>query len=306
MTTQIHRSMPRVAMGLAVLAFVWAGVATAHGPDGTLSEPAYEQMRAMAHDLDGLARHANDQAQHQGIWFYGHDRDFRRSIANFARRASQFHARMDQYRTAPWQVDDELRGLLRDARAVQYRLQRSRFADEHTAADWNNTVRLLNQMIQVYQDDAAGRFGQRPYSGDHDRPYAGDDRRYGSRDGVEAGRGPYSYGAADLPSLAHELEQRAARVADASRQVASPSPFNPDVRSSIDAIQHFAEQAAAFHDRVEQGLGPDALRSNVAHLIEDARAAGNQVRAENLSPQLRNDWNGVLQLVDRIRSVSGM
>lgn len=300
MTTQRKQWMARLAASLAALVFVCAGVAKAHGPNGTLSEPAYEQMRAMAHDLDGLAQHANDQAQHQGIWFYGHDRDFRRAIANFARRASQFHARMDAYRTAPWQVDDELRGLLRDARSVQYRLEHSRYADDHTVADWNNTVRLLNQMLQVFQDDAFGRFSQRRYSDDRYRA-----ERYGSRGEVEAGRGPYSYGAADLPSLARELEQRAARVADASRNVASPSPFDPNGRGS-EAIQHFAEQAAAFHDRVERGLAPDALRANVAHLVEDARAAGNQVRAEDLSPQMRSDWYAVLQLVDRIRSVSGV
>jgi hypothetical protein len=301
MTTERKEWMLRLAASVAALVFVCAGVARAHGPNGTLSEPAYEQMRVMAHDLDGLARHANDQAQHQGIWFYGHDRDFRRAIANFARRTSQFHARMDTYRTAAWQVDDELRGLLRDARAVQYRLEHSRYADDHTVADWNNTVRLLNQMLQVFQDDASGRFSQRRYTDDRYRA-----EPYGSRDQVEAGRGPYSYGTADLPSLAHELEQRASRVADASRQVASPSTFDPNGRISGEAIQHFAEQAAAFHDRVERGLTPDALRANVAHLVEDARAAGNQVRAENLTPQMRNDWNAVLQLVDRIRSVSGV
>jgi hypothetical protein len=298
-----RRSLGKISTAVAALVFGITGAASAHGPNGTLSEAGYQRMRQMAHDLDERARHAADQAEHEGNWFYRHDRDFRRSIANFAREASQFHARMDEYRTAPWQVDEELRSLLRDARRVQRRLQGPRSAEEHTVADWNQTVRLLNGMIRVYQNDMAGR-----YPADHTARGDRDYQREGAYppNSIEAGRGDYQYGREDLVSLAHELEQRSARVADSARQVANPSPFGPTFRQSADAIQHFAEQAAAFHELVEKGLSQNQLRANVTHLIEDARTAGNQVRAENLSPQMRNDWNAVLQLVDRIRRVSGV
>ncbi|HEY6148836.1 MAG TPA: hypothetical protein VIZ69_14110, partial [Thermoanaerobaculia bacterium] len=149
------RQKRRTITGIAAafsLVFGLAGTAAAHGIN-TLSDRGYEQMRRFAHDLDEQAQHANDQAQHQGIWFYGHDARFTRAIANFADRTNRFHDRMDNYRTAPWQVDDELRLLLRDAKAVQYRLRRSRYADEHTVDDWNRVVALLNQMIRVYQAD---------------------------------------------------------------------------------------------------------------------------------------------------------
>ncbi len=132
-----------------------AAAASAHGPSGTLSERGYQEMRRLAHELDEVASHANDQAQHQQAWIYNNDRAFLRSVARFADRTERFHARMDTYRTKPWQVDDELRGLIRDARDVQARAQRARSVDQHTAADWDRVVNILNQMIRVYQADIA-------------------------------------------------------------------------------------------------------------------------------------------------------
>ena len=312
-TTRTYR---RIAIGFAALVlFAFAGPASARAPISPLSEPGYERLRGMAQQLEQLALHANDEARHRGVWFYGHDRDFRRSVSNFARRATGFRARMENYRTSPWQVDDELRGLLRDASAVSDRLQHSRSADDHTVADWDDTVRLLNRMVQVYQDDVSGRssrWNRRDLEAAPSDRYR-DERDRSSRvepgyrsNQQQAATGPYNYGPQDLPSLARELEQRAARVADAARQIASPSPFDPSMSQSTQAIQRFAERAAGFRERVDAGIAAERLRSYVARLVEESRVAGNQVRAENLSPQTRNDWNAVLQLVDRIRTVSGL
>lgn len=288
----------------AALAFVFATAARAHGPFGTLSEQAYERMRELAHDLDGQAQHATDQALHQESWFYGHDRQFLRSVTNFARRASQFHARMDNYRTAPWQVDDELRSLLRDARAVQSRLLRTRYADEHTVADWNEVVRTLNEMVRTYRADTdTDRYGSPAYHG----PARPPESRYRDREYVNPGgaRAPYESSRGDIAALAHELAERTARVAESIRGAAYPSPFDSSQAPAIQALEHFAKQARTFHERVESGLTPDQLRGNVGHLADDAQAASEKVRPEILPQQVRGDWNAAMQLVERLRTLTG-
>ncbi|MDQ2979790.1 MAG: hypothetical protein M3R62_11265, partial [Acidobacteriota bacterium] len=167
-------------------------------------------MRRLAHDLDTQAQHANKQADHGESWFYRNDRSFQRSVANFARRASDFHERMDSYRSAPWQLDDDLRGLLRDARAVQSRLQRSRNSDDHTASDWSRTVEVLNEMIRVYQSDTANRpDGSASDRSEYGRPE--DPQRYDGR--YEArGSARGTYNSQQVAPLVHELAERSTRL----------------------------------------------------------------------------------------------
>ncbi|MDQ6892725.1 MAG: hypothetical protein M3167_08605 [Acidobacteriota bacterium] len=270
------------------------GTAVAHGPN-TLSDRGYDQMSQLAHELDEQAQHANDQAQHQGVWFYAHDARFIRAIANFADRASRFHERMDTYRSAPWQVDDELRLLLRDGQAVQYRLRRSRNADRHTVDDWNRTVALLNQMIRVYQRDI-------DLNQDEDSGYYPDNR---SSDRYEAGRPTGRVvDSSQLAPLAHELAERSARLADLTRQFGDRYRNDDRRNTSIDAIQHFAQQADAFHERFERGLSSDDLRGNIDHLWQDGREADRQFQQANV-PELRNEWTGMMQLLSRIRAAGG-
>src|SRR6266498_4158922 len=111
--------------------------ALARSPSEALSDRGYQELRRLAHELDEVASHAAEAAAHRQAWIYSNDRTFQRSVSRFAERAARFHERMDTYRTQPWQVDDELRRLLRDAQDVQARAQRARNLDDHVAADWN-------------------------------------------------------------------------------------------------------------------------------------------------------------------------
>lgn len=289
------------------LSFSAANTAMAHDPvapraAGVLSDQGYERMRQLAHDLDGQAQHANKQADHERSWFYRNDRGFQRSVANFARRASNFHERMDNYRTAPWQLDDDLRGLLRDARAVQSRLQRSRNTDEHTAADWSRTVEVLNEMIRVYQSDTANRpNGSAPDRSEYGRP--GDAGRYDDR--YEArGSARRAYNAQQVGSLVHELAERSTRLMEAVNQLSGRYSGSARQSDSIRGIQHFTEQANTFHERYEGGLSPDDVRGNVAHLWDDGREADQQFRQANV-PELQGEWSAMMQLLARIRSAAG-
>lgn len=286
-------------VGLSLLA---AGTAIAHDPataraSGVLSDRGYERMRQLAHDLDGQAEHASQQAN-QGGGFYRNDRTLRRSVATFARRASDFHSRMDTYRTAPWQLDDELRGLLRDARAVQSRIQRSRNTDDHTAADWSKTVEVLNEMIRVYQSDATGSTSDQ---GGYGRP--GDAGRYGDR--YEArGSARGGYNAQQVGPLIHQLAERSTRLMDAVNQLSGRYSGSANQNQSVQAIQHFTEQANTFHERYEGGLSPEDVRGNIGHLWDDAREADQQFRQSNV-PELQGEWSGMMQLLTRIRSAAG-
>lgn len=310
-----RRQIGIAALVAAALAFAMTGRALAQGPERTLSERGYEQMRRLAHDLDGQAQHANDQARHQEYWEYQRDRNFLRAVANFSQRAVRFHDRMDTYRAQPWQVDDELRALLRDARAVQLRLQRSRHADQHTVSDWNATVNLLNRMIRVYQADTQGRPYDAPYSRvapparpgydrGNDSGYAREDRSE-TRDGHES-RGPGRFDSDQIGVLAHDLAERAARVSESARQLAGPFPADERQRMAWQAISHFADQARAFHERVERGFNAEELRGNVDHLVADGREADDQVRRANVFPEIRRDWSEAMQLLQRIRGMSGV
>jgi len=75
-------------------------------------------------------------------------------------------------------------------------------------------------------------------------------------------------------------------------------------RASTDAIQHFASQAAAFHERFEQGLNDQDLRGNVEHLWEDSREADQQLRQFAI-PELRTEWDSLMQLLSSIRDAAG-
>src|SRR5262249_21667808 len=73
---------------------------------------------------------------------------FLSAIQDFARRADRFHSRMDNYQTSPWDVDSEVRVLLRQARSVNGRL-RSAHAFEETYDNWNDVLDVLGRMRRV-------------------------------------------------------------------------------------------------------------------------------------------------------------
>jgi hypothetical protein len=308
------------ALAAAALFFAAAGPALAHGPESVMSERGYEQMRRLAHDLDGQARHANDQAQHQQYWEYQRDRNFLRAVANFSRRAAQFHARIDTYRTQPWQVDDELRLLLRDARAVQFRLQRSRHADEHTVDDWNATVSLLNRMIRLYEADIQGRQYGTPDSPDaySSDVYSGSGSGRSDRYGAPAermDRRDDRYGSPaqrmdrssddEVGALSHDLAQRSARLAETARQLAGPFPLDANQRTAWQLISDFAQQSRAIDESIGRQPGTQPLRGNMERLAQAARAVEDQMRRTNAFPEIRQEWNQAMQVLARLRAAAG-
>lgn len=264
---------------------------------GTLSNASYERMRQWAHELGELAEHANEQAQAQQAGYRGfrRDRNFLRSIDHFAERAQQFHERMDTYRERPWQVDDEIDHLLRDAREVQTRLRRARFVDRHTAEDWNQVVDILNRMLNEYRNP--GWYRNDRYGNDgfrrNDEGYRRNDDRYGRSED----RGPGTYAdATDLRQLAVELDERASRVAQMADQYGS--------RFGSSGLRRFSGEARGFRTEVEsRRFSQSELRDRVNQLLSDAQAAHSEISGTRVPSEVASEWEGIVQVLNRMRDL---
>jgi hypothetical protein len=165
--------VPMLSVGLGVPA-----IAVAHDDDRQqyrFEERAYERMRGLAHALDDRARHAARQAIGGAHHGGRAERRFLDDITHFARRAADFHRRMDRYRQAPWDVPREVDHLTDDARQVGRRI-RSAHAFEHTWDDWAAVIDVLVQMQRTVVVEH-GRDRYRDHYGDrHGNPYG--DRGY--------------------------------------------------------------------------------------------------------------------------------
>jgi hypothetical protein len=286
-------------LALVLASFGWIGATTVAQAQtreryrqDTLSNASYERMRQWAHELGELAEHANEQAQAQQAGYRGfrRDRNFLRSIDQFAERAQQFHERMDTYRERPWQVDDEIDRLLRDARDVQTRLRRARFVDRHTVEDWNHTVDILNRMLNEYQN--RGRYRDDRWSDGRPRPQPGASDS-GDRDN---GRYADEHHSSDLRQLAVELDERASRVAQMVDQYGS--------RFGSSGLRRFSGEARDFRTEIEsRRFSQSELRDRVNQLLSDAQAAHGEISGTRVSSEVASEWEGIVQVLNRMRDL---
>jgi hypothetical protein len=310
MKTQRTRRAGYLALAITLTgSFAMVTAASAQYPDArggyrrrAMATRSYDRMRQYARQLDELAREANRQAQSQQPGYRGFRRDtkFLREINQFAARASQFRIRMDTYQTRPWNVDDELAGLLQDARDVERRIRRARFVNRRTIADWNRAVSLLNQMTTEYQ---AGIGYRNRYPGgetqvvvpDPGVDYRNDpDPRVGRDGRYRDEYGEYE-GSTDLRQLAAELDQRAAR---ASQLATGYTGYSSDIR-------RFSEQARDFRAQVESNrMSRSEMRDEVNQLLEDAESAYSELRQRNVSRQVADEWDAIVQILIRMRDLA--
>ena len=268
-----------------------------------VSNAGYQRMRQYARQLDELAREANRQAQADQAGYRGIRRDtkFLNSIDHFARRAREFRARMETYRARAWNVDEEVEHLLRDARNVQTRIGRARYADARTRRDWAEVVNLLDHLRNEYlyggRSVRNNRNDPNRYPGTYDDR---DGRIYDDRDDRD-GRvyDDSAYGTTDLRRLAYELDQRAAR---ASQLAGGSSGYGR--YDDYSDIREFSEQARSFRALVDQNrLTRSQLRSEVNELLEEAQEAYDDLRRTNVSRELSNEWDAVVQILNRMREI---
>lgn len=316
MKTQRTRQAGYLALAIALTGlFAMAPAASAQYTDRNrdqyrnrrgLRTQSYDRLRQWARELDDVAEHASEQAQAQQAGYRGFRRDtkFLKSIDHFAERARRFRGRVDSYRTQPWDVDEEIQHLIRDARNVQTRLRRARFADQHTAADWTNVIRLLNQMSTEYRAGIGssnryptGDYRADPYpnTGDYRTdPYPNTGDHHGDRSPTYGTYGTYG-NSTDLRQLAAELDQRAAR---ASQLASGYSGYSSDIR-------HFSEQARDFRNQVETNrMSRSELRSEVNHLLEDAQTAYSELRQRSVTREVAREWDAIVQILTRMRDLA--
>jgi hypothetical protein len=284
----------------ALLTFAPAAHAQPRARQDRVSNASYQRMRQFARQLDELAREANRQAQADQAGYRGIRRDtkFLKSIDHFARRAREFRARVETYRARAWNVDEEVEHLLRDARNVQTRIGRARYADARTRQDWAEVVRLLDRVRDEYlyggRNTRNDRDDRYRYPGTYDDR---DDRVYDDRDGRVYD--DYGYGTTDLRQLAYELDQRAAR---ASQLAGGSSGYGR--YDDYSDIREFSEQARSFRALVDQNrLTRSQLRSEVNELLEEAQDAYDDLRRTNVSRELSVEWDAVVQILNRMREI---
>ncbi len=254
-----------------------------------LSEPAYRELRQLSRSLDERAGHANDQAQRRESWISRRDRSLLASIAEFERSARRFDERMANYRGAPWPVDDDLRGLLRSAQDVQERVRRSRFADDNTLSDWNEVVEILRRMMRVSQSG----------EGVIDLAPAGPGRdEYGERRNPPGRRE-----SGELAGLARELEDRAGRAHGLAQRVAGRGPYR---REFFQSIRDFHDQVVAFRRTVDSGASDRRqIRAEASRLLDSARRTDRRMRRSRAFPEVWQDWQGAIQILQRILNLVG-
>lgn len=297
MTRQVTRTLTlfaAAALSLAAPAAIQAQDARYRDRAGTLSNAGYDRMRQMSQQLDVLARQANDQARHDQRGQSQRDTKFLRSVDEFARSATQFRARMNTYRTRPWNVDEELGTLIGDARNVQERIRRARFADARTRETWDRVVNLLQRMTSEYRTGTRVAVGDGRYRDDDFRDR--DDRDEGYRD--DAG---YYQNQSDVSQLARELDERANRLVEVSRRSV---PFGYGYG---DALGRFAGQARDFRGRVDGGrLSQQQLQLMVRRLAEEAQQAQSELARPGVSREMRSEWDGAMQTLQRIRQAAAV
>jgi|SRR5687767_8525888 len=289
----------------AFLTFAPAAEAQRRTRQDRVTNAGYQRMRQFARQLDELAADANRQAQADQAGYRGVRRDtkFLNSISQFARRAREFRARMETYRTRAWNVDEQVQSLLRDARNVQTRINRARYADARTRQEWAQVVDLLDNLSDEYLyggRNVRNRNNPNRYPGTYDdRDTSVYDR---DRDVYDRDRGVYDndvYASTDLRQLAYELDQRAARASQLANGGAGYGRYN-----DYADIREFSEQAREFRTVVDQNrLTRSQLRSEVNELLEDAQDAYDDLRRANISRELSLEWDAVVEILNRMRSL---
>lgn len=101
----------------------------------------------------------------------------------------------------------------------------------------------------------------------------------------------------DLGGLARRLDERVSRAVD---RIARTTRGSRAERRLLGDAEAFASRVRSFADRVDvRGASPSSRSGEVARLERDARSLASRI--EVLRPDAESDWQGVLELLDRMR-----
>jgi hypothetical protein len=273
---------------------------------GTRNRPLegrrYETMRALAHYLDEAAQDAFTTAVEEAREG-AQGRRLLPLVRDFARRADEFHADMDNYQATRKEVPPRVTDLITRARRVNSRLETTYIAPG-TAGDWTDVMDVLTRMKKLM----GGENVEVPMAHGNLEDY---DRDYGMFGGV-ARAGGTGESAFDLTGyrleqfrrLAHELDQDALR----SHQIAETSRVNSSGRQQefLSDLRRFAERAHNVHVRADEGrVDSREMAPIVSRLLQDARDTDRSLRDTRVFPEVWDQWAQTIavlsQMVDLVR-----
>jgi len=133
-------------------------------------------------------------------------------------------------------------------------------------------------------------------------PYDEPDNRY-RRPYYPPREARYGYSNERFAALAHELDDRAARAHEIAENHSART--GPREQEFFERIHHFSDQARAFHERYESGQinSRRRLREEINHLLDDARATDEAIREARVFPEVRNEWQAVIRVLQRMLEV---
>src|SRR6266542_5089153 len=105
-----------------------------------------------------------------------------------------------------------------------------------------------------------------------------------------------------MRELAHVLDEQAQHAAE--QAIESAHHGGRGERRFLNAITHFAEQAADFHERMDRYReSPWDVPDEVDHLIRDARRVNSQIHSAHVLEHTWDDWDAVVDVLGRMQRV---
>jgi hypothetical protein len=275
----------------------------------------YQTMGSLAHTLDEIAQDLNREA-YRGARGERSQVRLLASVSDFARRAADFHHRMDSYLDSPWDMRRDVDDMARRARAVNQSIVHARLFP-HTYDLWGSAIDVLGRMQQVL----GGADVQLP------PPYVrrgGEGRgewehRDGDRDGGAPGR-PETQPVPPLPpperSRGHERAGfQPANVPELRRlgreldeRVMGTRDFMPpgdrDARAP-ESVDRFSAETRRLRQKLDADpLDARDLKETVSRLLEDARRTSGALRGERPATRGEQDtWQGIVDILNRMQDL---
>jgi hypothetical protein len=272
------------ALAAALVLTTTACAPTAYSSRGqsVYSTTPYDRLQQRSQQLEMLAARARDGArldQRRGGRHEVTDR-----MDDFAKHARDLR-RLVHERDAPAsKIDDRIRQLMDDGNEVQKEWANSGARNPQTLADWDHAVAALTDFNSQFA--ATRGLAVRPDAGVGvkdaipDRP----DGRAGG-DGGEA--------------LLGDLDRRvndALRLSERSWLDATANDVSRRIAEFRDGCRDFAAKAGR--------MDLDERRDRLDHLLKDAQATQRDLAQRRVSGELVDRWNGVVDLVVRLRNAS--
>ena len=105
-----------------------------------------------------------------------------------------------------------------------------------------------------------------------------------------------------MRELAHDLDEQAQHAADQATEEAHHGGRTE--RRFLNAVTHFARQAADFHKRMDRYReSPWDVPDEVDHLIQDARRVNRRIHDAHVFEHTWDDWDAVVDVLRQMQRV---